>query len=403
MPIVGDAVASGHVLFDINQFDGLSMLGQSYTNITTWSNKNTTLTQNQIFIADPDNDGDVVVLAKAIRGAKEDDTNQFLATSPPNALGVKQLIMEGFGHATGAGGSVEDGICRNVTAIVCAWDIMRQYSEQVTPIITASEERLFRQWLLTLQNSSNKWASQTFLELAEKRSNNHGCFARAGFTSVAVYLNQMRNIRKMAGSLVAWMGDTTSSQYPKLDYSTKDTYYNLSTTQPVSILPVGAFFWTDQVNHTGSPDPNKPADGCQPCEAHRGQFDLDVFFYPTPETQYLYESLQAAVAQSAILAENGYPAVWTWQDSAIGRAYRFARDVNPSSYADGIPRTRDYVDTNGDDIGELNGADNDGQDPSGDDIWACKVMDFKYGFNYATGLNTTRGKGMIGLEWYMGL
>jgi hypothetical protein len=45
------------------------------------------------------------------------------------------------------------------------------------------------------------------------------------------------------------------------------------------------------------------------------------FQWPPPKANYVYGALQGAMVQAAILQRAGFPDVWTWQSSALRRAF----------------------------------------------------------------------------------
>lgn len=398
MPVVGTPIFHPYVLFDISTFGGLSQIVASYANIVTWSNKNTALTQNQVRIKDQDNDGDVVALAKAIRSVTE--SNPSLGTE------AKDLIIAGYVHS-GLEDSNGDGKpdfpslgpSRNLCAVVCAWDILRQAG-----LISNKEDAHFRVWLLFLLSPTTQWSDRRgLIETNEERPNNWGLMAGASVAAAKVYLNDSAAVINNANTFIAWMGDTTSPKYPEFEWG--EFWFQIPLAAPMGILPPGALFYTDgdgdgvKNDALGVPDPTLLADGCQPEEARRHDFELDTFLYPVPETGYFYEALQGAVVQAAILAANGYPTVWTWQTNALKRAYEFAVDATGSAP---VARVRNWTDTNNDEHGELDGTDTAGLLPLNDSSQIGKVLDLKYGLTHAVGLPYQRGKNMIGLDWLYG-
>ncbi len=168
------------------------------------------------------------------------------------------------------------------------------------------EEKLrFRGWLRDCLSYRFK-SGKTLRSTHEHRPNNWGTLAGASRLTVAVYLEDMEEVKNCAKIFEGWLGNR--SIYA--DFKYKDCSWQAKPLSPVGINPKGAI----KNGHS--------IDGVLPDDQRR----CGSFQWPPPKNNYVYTALQGAVAQAVILSRCGYP-VWNWEDKALLRAFKWLYDV----------------------------------------------------------------------------
>lgn len=237
-------------------------------------------------IANPDDDADVQVLAQALVWARLGDPRY-------RDMAIEQILA--------AMGSERRGnvlaLARNLPGYVIAADIVG---------LPPEHEATFRAWLAQLPDMPLD--GKTLRSIHEQRPNNWGTHAGAARLAIARYLDDRDEIERIAGIFRAWVGDPTA-------------HYGFRFGDPAwqadPALPAG-------INRAGAMRDGRPIGGVLPDDQRRC---CDRFTWPPPRENYVYEALQGALAQAAMLSRAGYPDVWQWQDRALLRAFRWLNEV----------------------------------------------------------------------------
>ena len=375
MPVIG--AFGPHVLFDLNVMLGRSVdpvANPSWQNILTWSDNAGT-----IDILNQDNDGDVIALAKALRGARL-SVDSYMT-------GSRDMIIAGINayNSAALNSARTLALGRNVCAMVCAWDVIRQAKPT---LISGAQEDLFRNFILTkIWNSPKLKDGRTFQEACFERANNWGNHCRATGAAICAYLSMPAESLRLANSFDAWSGNTLSLEYLNLQF--EEATYQVAAQPAYGIVPAG-LFWD-------SPTNLQPADGAQPEELRRDECYRSPitckpwFHFNPPEVSYNYEGLQGSVVHAGILEATGYLTVWDWNNLALKRAYNFNVLTTRKCTASG----NDCVD------GTQDAGDTTGKLPTGDDRMLGRVLNIKYGLSHPIA-GFDRAKNCVGLEWYYG-
>lgn len=164
---------------------------------------------------------------------------------------------------------------------------------------TAAREVAFKSWLKAVIRESLD--GKTLVGTMETRPANWGTIAGFSLACVAVYLDDRPLLDHVAVVFQGYLGDR--SKYKAFTYG--DLWW-----QAVPAAPVG-------IDAKGTQIQGHSVDGVLPEEMRRS----GVFVWPPPKENYVYTGLEGVIGQALILSRWGYPAVWTWSDSAILRAY----------------------------------------------------------------------------------
>src|SRR5262245_19069656 len=155
----------------------------------------------------------------------------------------------------------------------------------------------FRRWLDAVRKTTLE--SRTLIETHEDRPNNWGTHAGASRMAAALYLGDRADFERAAKVFHGWLGDRAT--YAGFDYGELD--WQADPARPVGINPAGAMLNGHSV------------DGVLPDDLRRA----GAFVWPPPKENYVWEALQGAVVQAAILERQGYDA-FAWEDQALRRA-----------------------------------------------------------------------------------
>jgi hypothetical protein len=279
----------------------------------------------QPHIADLTDDEDVLAMAKALVYARTGD--------PAYRAEVIDACMAAIG--TEDGGSAL-GLARNLVGYVIAADLV-----QLPP----PQDGLFRQWLAQVRHEDLQ--GRTLISTHEDRPNNWGTHAGAARAAIAVYLGDVGDLAAAATVFRGWLGDRDA--YAGFEYG--ELWWQADPDEPVGINPAGSTIG------------GFPVDGVLPDDQRRA----GPFQWPPPQTNYVYEALQGAVAQAVILSRQGFD-VWEWEDRALLRAVRWLHDH--ANY----PAT-------------------------GDDGWQPHVINHRYGTLFPAPLPATPGKNVGWTDW----
>lgn len=236
-------------------------------------------------LSDKDDNADVWVLARALVYARTGDEvmrNEVIAIVGA-AMG-SQLVGTTL------------AIARNLLGYVIAADIVG-----LPPDLDVK----FRRWLQQVVNTP--LAGRTIRSTHNDRPNNWGTHAGASRLAVALYLGDQDEVQRAAAVFHGWLGNRAvyaGFRYGALDWQARPD-------APVAINPAGA----ERNGH--------PIDGILPDDQRRC---CAGFMWPAPKEPYVYEALQGALAQAVMLSRLGYD-VWSWEDRALLRAYRWLHEV----------------------------------------------------------------------------
>ena len=230
---------------------------------------------------DPTN---VLILAKALVYAR---------TGEP---AYRDAVIAGCLAAIGTEAGGESlALGRELMAYVLAADLVGLPPEQ---------DAVFRVWLDTVLDEK-MLEGRTLRQTHEQRPNNWGTMAGASRLAVAAYLGDAAEFAQAAIVFKGFLGDRTS--HAAFRYG--DLAWQADPANPVGINPRGA----TREGHS--------IDGVIPDDQRRG----GGFTWPPPKENYVYESLQGALAQAVILQRAGYP-VLDWEDKALLRAYQWLHE-----------------------------------------------------------------------------
>jgi hypothetical protein len=209
-----------------------------------------------------------------------------------------QEIERAIGSENGSltSGSRHLPICRNTTAYVIAADLIDLSS--LDPV----KDVRFRDWIKGLRDNSYDGEQPTRL-IYERRSNNHGTMCGAARAAISRYLGDQADLARTAQVLKGWLGDRRSFTF--VDYHPGSDTYMPDPLQPRPVNPAGA---------TKS---GQIVDGMLPAEHAR----CGSFSWLPCYTVYPWGGLGGAVVNAEILRRAGYADVFSWESSALLRAY----------------------------------------------------------------------------------
>lgn len=234
-------------------------------------------------LSDQDQANNVRVLAKAYVCVRLDDAAMCDA--------VRTAVMAAIGTEDG-GRTLALG--RELAAYVIAADLVP---------LSETDDATFRAWLVDVLDE--ELDGQTLVSTHETRPNNWGTHAGASRLAAAIYLGDDAQIERCATVFRGWLGDRES--YAGFEYGELD--WQADADAPVGINPVAASIEGHDV------------DGVLPDDQRRA----GAFAWPPPKENYVWEALQGAVAQAAMLERRGYDA-FAWQDAALTRALVWLHD-----------------------------------------------------------------------------
>jgi hypothetical protein len=230
-------------------------------------------------ISDQDSDHDVLALAGALYAVRMNDT------------GMRSRVVSAIESAVGteAGGRTL-ALGRNLTGYVLAADLVGYDSGE------------FRSWLSSVRNIDLD--GQTLIDTHETRPNNWGTHAGAARIAVDLFVGDTSDLDRAVTVFQGFLGDRNA--YTGFKFGT-DTW-QADPSAPVPINPMGAT--KNGINVDGA-----IVDDIRRCECSVSS--------PAPKENYQWEAMQGIATQATLLHAAGRTAVWTWSDSAIGRAARF--------------------------------------------------------------------------------
>jgi len=282
-------------------------------------------------LSDQEDQGDVCLLSKALVSLRTGDTRY----RDEVVSALTALVASGSyrGRALALG--------RQLPAVVTAADLIDL--PQINPDLDAR----FRSFIRGLLHTPTTGGPNDLVECHELRPNNWGNHCGAARAAIAAYVHDSGEMVRVAQVFRGFLGDRAS--YAGFEYGDLD--WQCDPARPVGINPTGCM----KDGHS--------VDGVIPDDQRRS----GGFVWPPPRENYVYESLQGAIVQAAILDRAGYPA-FSWEDRAILRSYRWLQDQ--ASYQ-----------------------------ATGDDEWQMHVVNFFYHANMPAAVPARPGKNMGWTDW----
>lgn len=210
---------------------------------------------------------------------------------------------------TEAGGRVL-ALGRKVGAYVAAADLV------------GFRESSWSTWLASTRTET--LSGETLIGISEGKVNNWGTSANWSRSLIAAYLNDGSDAAKKESARCIqvfkfYLGDRGAGWIPKVDAFGCLDWQPIPAT-PYVICPVGA-----QIQgHSMS--------GADPEELRRWDGSSDFcapFKYPFPCENYVWSALEGLTGTAWVLAHNGFPEVWEWQNRAMLRAFEWQhREAN---------------------------------------------------------------------------
>lgn len=211
-------------------------------------------------------------------------------------------------------------------------------------------EQRFRTWTAALLGT--QMSGYSLRSCHATRPNNWGTHAGAARIAVAAYTGDSAELASAAAVFKGWLGDR--ELYAGFMFRALD--WQADTSRPVGINPLGA----TRDGHS--------IDGVLPDDQRRAEAGGGAFCWPPPKEGYVWEALQGALVQAALLTRAGYPEAFAWQDQALLRAYTWLTKVCA------FPA-------------------------EGDDTWQLPLVDSVYGTRLWGGHPTRPGKNMGWTCW----
>ena len=280
---------------------------------------------NRPDLSDQDDPTNVRVLAKALVAARtgDDDLRREVVRALERARGTER-------------GASALAIARELLAYVVAADLIG---------LEGTDRDAFVAWLEDVRD--RRFGPRTLRSTHEDRPNNWGTHAGASRLGVAIYLGDEEEIARAAWVFRGWVGETRGwhgFEFGRLWWQS-------------------SYLWRYGINPAGSTHRGHSIDGVLPDDQRRG----GPFTWPPPKENYVYEALQGAVVQAALLSRAGYDA-WEWGDRAILRAFRWLHEE--ASFP-----------------------------AEGDDTWLPHIVNRVYGSSFPAPVPSRPGKGMGFSDW----
>lgn len=276
-------------------------------------------------LSDQDDPTNVRVLARALVAARLGDARRRRE--------VARALERVRGSERGAGMLA---VAREPLAYVIAADLIGLEGEA---------RREFEAWLRGLR--ARRFGERTLHSTHEDRPNNWGTHAGASRIAIALYLGDRAELERAAHVFRGWTGEPGGWR----GFSFGEAWWQ------------AGFFRRHAVNPVGARWRGHSLDGVLPDDQRRG----GRFRWPPPKENYVYEALQGAAVQAALLARAGHPA-WQWGDRALLRAFRWLHEQ------------ADYP-------------------AEGDDTWLPHLVNHAYGSDFPAPIPSSPGKAMGFTDW----
>lgn len=209
-----------------------------------------------------------------------------------------------------------------------------------------ADDVVFRSWLRSVR--FEVLSSKTLISTHEVRPNNWGTVCGPSRVAAALYLGDRTDFDRAVVVFRGWLGNRAA--YAGFKYGSLS--WQSDPAAPVGINPQGATIQGQSV------------DGALPEEMRRA----GDFRWPPPKENYAWTGLEGAYMQAIILARNGHPDVWQWENRALLRAYKWMVEV--VGYA-----------------------------PVGNDAWQTHVVNWAYGTTYAAAVPCDISRAVGFAEW----
>ncbi len=273
--------------------------GDEWKNLLSWASR-----FEPVDMSNPDSHGDVVALAKAMVGVRLRDRAM---------LGdARDMILAGIGTEAGALEALAPA--RNLPPVIVAWYDLLLKAPVSYPVVSIEQYRRFKAWVEYMIDETTIWDNRSLVSTFLRRPNNWG--TNAGFALIAarVALRREQEIVEHAKVFYGWVGNR--SMYDDFDFDGNQWHPDPKDRRPIN--PVDSYI-PDRVGHAF-----RPMDGGLPDELRRDvSYDNDTeeepFYWPPPEQNYCWGSMQGAVMQAIVLGRLGYD-VWRWESRALKRA-----------------------------------------------------------------------------------
>jgi hypothetical protein len=214
--------------------------------------------------------------------------------------------------------------------------------------LESAERKQFEAWLRRIRRTS--FRGRTIRSTHEDRPNNWGTHAGATRLAMAVYLDDRREIERVAHVFRGWTGERDGWQ--RFEFGAP--WWQVKGARLVAVNPAGS----QRAGH--------PIGGVLPDDQRRA----GRFRWPPPQENYVYEALQGATAQAVMLERLGYEP-WAWGDRALLRAFEW------------LHVHADYP-------------------AEGDDTWLPHLINRAYGTSFPAPVPSSPGKGMGFSDWTHG-
>jgi hypothetical protein len=285
-----------------------------------------------VHLFDQDGATNVCILAKAL---------VFARTGAPShrtdvVAALQQIVVSPryVGRALALG--------RELAAYVIAADLIDLASYD--PILDGA----FRLAIRGLLTTTTRGAATDLVDCHERRPNNWGTMCGASRVAVAMYLGDTSELARAAQVFKGFLGDRAS--YAGFRYG-QDLSWHCDPARPVGINPAGCTRY------------GRDLGGVIPDDQRRG----GSYTWPPFPENYVWESLQGAVVQAALLERAGFPA-FQWEDRALLRAVQWLHDqVNYPAV--------------------------------GDDMWQPHLINYYYGTSFPAPIPARPGKNMGWTDW----
>jgi hypothetical protein len=285
-----------------------------------------------VHLFDQDGATNVCILAKAL---------VFARTGAPShrtdvVAALEQIVASPLyvGRALALG--------RELAAYVIAADLIDLAGYD--PILDSA----FRLAIRGLLTTTTRGAAIDLVDCHERRPNNWGTMCGASRVAVAMYLGDTSELARAAQVFKGFLGDRAS--YAGFEYG-EDLSWQCDPARPVGINPAGCTRY------------GRDLGGVIPDDQRRG----GSYTWPPFPENYVWESLQGAVVQAALLERAGFPA-FQWEDRALLRAVQWLHDQV------------DYP-------------------AAGDDMWQPHLINYYYGTSFPAPIPARPGKNMGWTDW----
>lgn len=289
--VVEDSRTAGHsadegIWISSNELSARTTSGNAWGNVKAEADGSC----GSVDLSDQHRDNNVCILAKALVHARIGEAGY--------RSDVVSAIQEIANMGTYDGRALALG--RGLGAYAIAADLIGLTSYD------SSLDSDFRAKLRELLTTYTHSGPSSLIECHEDRPNNWGTHCGASRAAVAVYLGDEGELERTAKVFRGWLGDRSS--YAGFSYG--DLSWQCDEDNPVGINPLGC----TKDGHD--------IDGVLPDDQRRG----GRFTWPPPKENYVWEALQGALVQAAILHRAGYN-VFEWQDRALYRAVRWLHET----------------------------------------------------------------------------